>query len=99
MRAFFILGLPQETNETIEETKQLIRDINPNVFGITLLAMYPGTLYYRDELKNVDWSKCGEYTNDFWYTKNFTNEQLKLIIREFNIEFYDKLVKHQKENI
>lgn len=99
MRAFCILGLPSESNETIEETKQLIRDIQPSVFGITILCPYPGTRFYRDEFKNVDWSEQGEYDNDIWYTKNFSNMDLKRIVRGFNREFSNVVVSHQKDNV
>lgn len=99
MRGFFIVGLPNETQETIEETKQLIRDISPDVFGITLMCPYPGTKYYKDEYENVRWSYQGEYDNDIWQTKNFNNMELREIIKDFNNEFYDKLVTHQKRNI
>ena len=98
MRAFTIIGLPPETQETIEETRQLIRDIQPDVFGMTLLCPYPGTKYYQEKYKDVDWSEQGEYTNNIWSTDNFSNTELKEIIREFNTEFYDILVSHQKDN-
>ena len=99
LRAFCIIGLPSETKETIEETKQLIRDIKPNVFGITILCPYFGTEFYRDEFKNVDWSKQGEYENNIWYTENFSNKELKEEIKKFNNEFSNVVVQHQRENI
>jgi radical SAM superfamily enzyme YgiQ (UPF0313 family) len=98
MRGFYITGNPLETKETIEETRQLIIDTDPNIFGMTLLCPYPGTKYYQDEFKNCDWSKQGEYDNDIWSTPNFTNHELKSIIKEFNNEFKNKLVSHQRCN-
>jgi radical SAM superfamily enzyme YgiQ (UPF0313 family) len=99
MRAFFIAGTIGETKETLEETRQLIKDINPSVFGMTLLCPYPSTKYYRDEFKDWDWKLAGEYDNPYWSTSNFTNQELKDIIKEFNNEFKDKLVSHQRSNI
>jgi radical SAM superfamily enzyme YgiQ (UPF0313 family) len=96
MRSFFILGLPNETRETIEETRQLAREINPDVFGITILCPYPGSDYYADYYKNEDWSKADEYSNDFWSSIHFSNAELKEIQKEFEDEFRDKLNWHQR---
>ena len=43
----FILGLPGETRETIEETIQFAADINPHTIQVSLAAPYPGTELYR----------------------------------------------------
>ena len=97
MRAFFILGLPDETLETIEETRQLAREIKADHFGMTILCPYPGSYYYDvKKYKDVDWSKADEYSNNFWKTDNFTNQQLKDIQKSFYDEFKDNIVWHQK---
>jgi radical SAM superfamily enzyme YgiQ (UPF0313 family) len=98
MRAFFMIGHPDETIEDIEMTKQLIRDISPDVLGVTILCPYPGTSFYRDEFKDEDWSKVDEY-HSFWYTNNFTNGDLVKIQKDINKEFNHILVNHQKGNI
>jgi len=43
----FILGLPGESKETIEETIQFAADINPHTIQVSLAAPYPGTELYR----------------------------------------------------
>ncbi|MBV8779196.1 MAG: hopanoid biosynthesis associated radical SAM protein HpnJ, partial [Alphaproteobacteria bacterium] len=43
----FILGLPGETKETIEETIAFAADINPHTIQVSLAAPYPGTELYR----------------------------------------------------
>ena len=43
----FILGLPGETKETIEETIQFAAEINPHTIQVSLAAPYPGTELYR----------------------------------------------------
>jgi len=97
MRAFFILGTPEESYETISDTEKLAEEINPDVFGMTLLCPYPGSSYYDDEkYKDIDWSRADEYSNDFWETKNFTNSELKQIQKKFKEKFIDKLNWHQK---
>ena len=40
----FILGLPGETKETIEETIRFATEINPHTIQVSLAAPYPGTV-------------------------------------------------------
>jgi hopanoid biosynthesis associated radical SAM protein HpnJ len=48
----FILGLPGETKETIEETIRFATEINPHTVQVSLAAPYPGTFLYRQALEN-----------------------------------------------
>jgi hopanoid biosynthesis associated radical SAM protein HpnJ len=48
----FILGLPGETKETIEETIRFATDINPHTIQVSLAAPYPGTFLYNQALEN-----------------------------------------------
>jgi hopanoid biosynthesis associated radical SAM protein HpnJ len=43
----FILGLPGETRETIEETIRYARDVNPHTIQVSVAAPYPGTELHR----------------------------------------------------
>ena len=48
----FILGLPGETTETIEETVRFAKRINPHTIQVSLAAPYPGTFLYDQAVKN-----------------------------------------------
>jgi hopanoid biosynthesis associated radical SAM protein HpnJ len=48
----FILGLPGETRETIEQTIQWATKINPHTLQVSLAAPYPGTYLYREAVHN-----------------------------------------------
>jgi radical SAM superfamily enzyme YgiQ (UPF0313 family) len=48
----FILGLPGETRETIEETIRFATEVNPHTLQVSLAAPYPGTLLYRQAVAN-----------------------------------------------
>ncbi|GBR74885.1 hopanoid biosynthesis associated radical SAM protein HpnJ [Acidiphilium acidophilum] len=48
----FILGLPGETQETIRETIQFAKDINPHTIQVSLAAPYPGTFLYDQAVEN-----------------------------------------------
>ena len=48
----FILGLPGETRETIQETIRFAKDINPHTLQVSLAAPYPGTFLYQQAVEN-----------------------------------------------
>jgi|SRR5579871_1095208 len=48
----FILGLPGETKETIAETLEFAKRINPHTIQISLAAPYPGTFLYKQAKEN-----------------------------------------------
>ena len=50
----FILGLPGETRETIQETIAYAREIDPHTIQVSLAAPYPGTALYEEARRN-DW--------------------------------------------
>jgi hopanoid biosynthesis associated radical SAM protein HpnJ len=48
----FILGLPGETTETIQETIKFATEINPHTIQVSLAAPYPGTFLYKQAVEN-----------------------------------------------
>ena len=48
----FILGLPGETKETIQETIRFATKINPHTIQVSLAAPYPGTFLYNQAVEN-----------------------------------------------
>ena len=48
----FILGLPGETAETIQETIRFAREVNPHSIQVSVAAPYPGTELYRQAREN-----------------------------------------------
>ncbi len=48
----FILGLPGETHETIEETIQWACKVNPHTIQVSLAAPYPGTFLFNQAVEN-----------------------------------------------
>jgi len=51
--AFFIIGLPGETESTVKETVELATSLNPDIVQFTAATPYPNTAYY-DQLKQQD---------------------------------------------
>jgi hopanoid biosynthesis associated radical SAM protein HpnJ len=48
----FILGLPGETQETIQETIRFATEINPHTIQVSLAAPYPGTFLHAQAVEN-----------------------------------------------
>lgn len=53
VKAFFILGLPGETIETIKETEEFIKNSGVDDFDLTVYYPYKGTMI-RDQLQQYD---------------------------------------------
>ena len=48
----FIVGLPGETIETIEQSINYAQELNPQTIQVSLPAAYPGTLLYKQAIEN-----------------------------------------------
>jgi hopanoid biosynthesis associated radical SAM protein HpnJ len=48
----FILGLPGETRETIKQTIEFAKKVNPHTLQVSLAAPYPGTALYKQAIEN-----------------------------------------------
>jgi hopanoid biosynthesis associated radical SAM protein HpnJ len=48
----FILGLPGESQTTIEETIKFAVEVNPHTMQVSLAAPYPGTFLYKQAVEN-----------------------------------------------
>ncbi|WP_419826615.1 hopanoid biosynthesis associated radical SAM protein HpnJ [Sphingomonas sp.] len=60
----FILGLPGETLETIEETIEYAKEINPHTIQVSLAAPYPGTFLYKQATENGWFDNSNELLTD-----------------------------------
>ena len=56
----FIMGLPGETRETIEETIRFATEINPHTIQVSLAAPYPGTHLYKEAVANGWLQRTGD---------------------------------------
>jgi len=45
--AFFMIGLPKDTKKTIQDTFNLVMEIEPDFVNFTILVPYPGTQVYE----------------------------------------------------
>ena len=95
-RAYFIYGSPGETWETIQETIDLINDIQPLSVIYYILDIFPGTQLYDDYKKNH------RVTDDIWLNRvedimyfetdsNFTPDLILAFGKKLRTSFYEKL--------
>jgi radical SAM superfamily enzyme YgiQ (UPF0313 family) len=48
----FVVGLPGESKETIQETIKFAQEMNPHTIQVSLAATYPGTFLHRQAAEN-----------------------------------------------
>lgn len=96
---FFMLGFPDDTEETLQETIDFAIRVNPSIANFSLVIPLPGTELY-DQVKANGWftqsiedgSQTGYYADNFYYnTPNLTKETIlayqKKAYRQFNFRF------------
>ncbi len=62
-RAYFIYGSPDETIQTINESIELLKQIQPLSAIFYMLVIFPGTYLYRSAIRK------GRLTDDIWHKK------------------------------
>lgn len=96
-RAYCIIGMPDESYDTLMKTENLIDEIQPDVVGFTIVAPYPGNDFYKPEMRDIDWSNVDEYQNTMTTSKYLTNRELieaqKKMTRKYNKILTDRQAK------
>jgi radical SAM superfamily enzyme YgiQ (UPF0313 family) len=90
--AYFILGLPGETRETINQTIAFAKKINPDYVNFHIATPFPGTELYQIAIDNKwlitdDWSQFEEQGSAVMRTEQLTAQDLvkaqKMAMRRF----------------
>jgi radical SAM superfamily enzyme YgiQ (UPF0313 family) len=71
-----LLGMPQETRETIEETLGLMQRIQASIFDINCFVPLPGTRFYPPD-RPIDWRKVGFKSFENHFTENLSLDELQ----------------------
>lgn len=95
--AYFMIGCPGDTNETIEETMRFAIKLEPAYCHFTILMPFPSTKVYADAIekefitKDV-WKEFAQKpVHDFQipiYEENFTRDELLTLLNKCNKKFY-----------
>jgi radical SAM superfamily enzyme YgiQ (UPF0313 family) len=97
VRGYFILGMPEESDEDLKLTEQLADSLELDEYGFSILCPYPGTqMYDRKKFADVDWENADEYSNDFWRTRYLSNQELKDWQKYLTDKFKEKLTWHNR---
>lgn len=80
MHVLLIVGLPQETRESIVATYDLIQRYRPDTIGVTIITPYPGTPLYEQGLRegwvdSLQWQDYGGHQVPM-HTPHMTREEL-----------------------
>ena len=58
IKAFTIIGLPGETEATVEKLRKWLLEVKPDNLDVSLLIPYPGTSIYDNKKDyDIDWSQ------------------------------------------
>ena len=78
--AFFIMGMPEETQETLEDTYNLIKDITVNRVFLMNIVPFPGTEVFAQAVRDgllIDTDPAALYLADDRYLTNYNRFFLK----------------------
>jgi len=95
--AYFMIGIPGETEADIRQTMRLARELDPDVVHITILTPFPGTEIYRQALEEgvyerdhwLDFARdpCPGFQPPYW-TREMGRERLEELLVEAYKSFY-----------
>ncbi|MBI5154791.1 radical SAM protein [Candidatus Poribacteria bacterium] len=92
--AFMVIGLPWETEETLERTYRFLRELDPDFFDFNLATPLPGTELHevalRERLFEQDYepARAGYATGGLRTLSGMTSEQLVKWRREHLLKMY-----------
>ena len=95
--AYFMIGIPGETEPDVRQTLRLARELDPDFVHVTILTPFPGTEIYLNALAD------GVYETDHWrdfarspqpgfqpkyWTREMSREQLEALLNAAYKSFY-----------
>jgi radical SAM superfamily enzyme YgiQ (UPF0313 family) len=95
--AYFMIGCPGETEETVRETLEFAKKLKPTYVHFTILMPFPSTTVYYDALANKIikkdvWKEFAKSpVSDFEipvYEENLTRGELVKLLNDCNRKFY-----------
>ena len=78
----FIMGFPEETNETIQDTYDLIDEIKLDKFGVNIAMPFPGTALFKQVVKDDLFVRK-------WNLKDLWKNPMSIAQNEFIIKPYN----------
>jgi hopanoid biosynthesis associated radical SAM protein HpnJ len=91
--ATFVLGLPGETQATLEQTLQFAKELDPDTIQVSIASPYPGTELYEQALAN-EWMVKSDLVTDTGIQQvslsyqNLTRTEIFDALEKFYNQFY-----------
>jgi anaerobic magnesium-protoporphyrin IX monomethyl ester cyclase len=90
---FFILGFPDETIKSIEDTIKFAKKIKPHFAKFSTLVPYPGTEVYEKlkregRIETENWDKYGTYDKPVFKHPNLSHLEFMYLQKKAYTEFY-----------
>ncbi len=106
-KAFFMVGNPGETPDTIRKTIDLAKELEPTYAMFSILIPFPGIPAYdeyksRGFIKTFDWSKYNWYSDPVFETDRLSARDMVALRRRAEVEFYlrpKRVFKHLYDGI
>jgi radical SAM superfamily enzyme YgiQ (UPF0313 family) len=90
----FVIGLPNDTKETIEETINFAKELDGDITYFNIAIPFPGTQLYETAIKNgflkiSDWSKFSAIGNcAVMSNENLSNEEITRLVSKAYMKIY-----------
>ncbi len=67
VKTYLMIGLPGESKETVEKTREWLREVKPDNFDVNLFTPYPGCdIYEHKEKYQIGWDE--KYLREIWFS-------------------------------
>jgi len=91
-KASFIFGAPGETRDTIKDTQNVIRRINPDYIWLFIMTPMPGTKLYKlheeSGIASEEWSMYDQTTYNRFYGTNLGYAELRDTVKKTYKNYY-----------
>lgn len=99
-RAYFMIGMPNDSWETIEKTRQLAQEIDADIYDFGIYDALPNNSIWKDEyLETRDLALMDEKENPWTDTKHLSNEDLHVAQKLLCNEFKGRMCWRQKQEV
>ena len=92
--AFFIMGFPEDTNETLQDTYDMMEELQLDKMVVNTVVPFPGTALYKQVIKENllvhNWN-----IEELWKTP-ISHAQGKFLIKPYNLKIDDLYRWHEK---
>lgn len=91
--AYFIIGLPGETKQTIKQTSAFARELPVELVNFSVATPYPGTPFYKSAekngwLKNVEWEDFDQNYSAVISYPELSDKEIMAGIKRCYLEWY-----------